>query len=527
MTTLDLLVHGATVYRGDAPSFQGSVGTSGAEIVLVTNWHKDSQMPSAREVVDGRGLMLCPGFIDMHAHSALVSFDDPYLTPKLAQGFTTEVINPDGLAPAPVAPKQRADRQAYHRPIEGRGPERWPWSTIGEYLDALDETHPALSLVPSVGHGAVRDFVLGGDRVTPTQEQLREMRRQARLGFEAGARMLSFGLVYLPGAYAATAELDAMAAEAAQVGAPLVPHIRNEGHGLLAAVEEMIGVARRSGAPLHLSHLKSLADERLIEPLLELLDVAAAEIDLTFDQYPYGAGSTLLASVLPAWAQEGGAAGTLSALGRGADRVRARRDIEHGLPGWENILGTLGPARIEIANAAAPNEEVVGQTLSEIGAQRRRDPIEAALDLLVESALDVTMVLHYASEEAVRKIARHHLQLVGSDGIFGGRPHPRLHGTAPRFLGRFAIREGVLPVEEAVARLTSRAADRLDLEDRGRIAPGKRADLVLLDPALYVDEGTYVDPSRTPEGVSGVWVNGVAVWRDGTPTGARPGGVVR
>ena len=146
---------------------------------------------------------------------------------------------------------------------------------------------------------------------------------------------------------------------------------------------------------------------------------------------------------------------------------------------------------------------------------------------MAESALDVTMVLHYASDDAVRTIAAHRLQLVGSDGIFGARPHPRLFATAPRFLGRFCLREGLLPVEEAVARLTARAADRLGLSDRGRIASGKRADLVLLDPAAYVDTATYADPLRSPEGVAGVWVAGHAVWRDGAPTGARPGGVVR
>ena len=524
---LDLVITGATVYPGDAPPFAGTVGVRGNTMILVTKCHKDQAVPAAHEVVDGSGLMLCPGFIDMHTHSALVSFEDPYLAPKLAQGFTTEVINPDGLAPAPVTPEGRAGRQAYLRPLEGDGPASWPWSTIEEYLAALDATRPAVSLVPSVGHGAVRELVLGGGRVAPSPEQLREMRRQVRIGFEAGARMLSFGLVYLPGAYATTDELVAVAEEAAAVGAPLVPHVRNEGHGLLGAISELIDVARRVGAPLHLSHLKSLADESLIDPLLDLLGTAATEIDLTFDQYPYGAGSTLLASILPGWAQEGGAAGTLQALDRREDRRRIVRDIAQGLPGWENILGTLGPESIEIANAPPPNEGAVGLTLEQIGAGRGCDPVIAALDLMRESALDVTMVLHYASDAAVRTIARHPLMLVGSDGIFGARPHPRLHGTAPRFLGRFAIREGLLPVEEAVARLTSRAADRLGLADRGRIAPGKRADIVLLDPALYVDTGTYADPARQPEGVAGVWVAGLRAWRDGAPTGARPGGVVR
>ncbi len=524
---LDVLIAGATVYPGDAPPFLGDVGVAGDTIDLVTMCHKDLAAPAARSVVDGRGLWLCPGFIDMHTHSGLISFDDPFLTPKLAQGFTTEVINPDGLAPAPVARERWHERQAYLRPLEGGGPETWPWTTVIEYLDALDDSRPVLSLVPSIGHGAVRDLVVGSGRIAPTAEQLREMRREVRVGLEAGCRMLSFGLVYLPGAYADTEELVAMAEEAAGFGAPLVPHVRNEGHGLLEAISELIDVARRSGAPLHLSHLKSLADESLIEPLLELLEETATEIDLTFDQYPYGAGSTLLASVLPGWAQEGGASGTLQALASRTERRRIAHDVAHGLPGWENILGTLGPENVEIANAAPPNVGAAGQTLVEIASDRACDPVTAALDLMRESALDVTMVLHYASDEAVRTIAKHPLMLVGSDGIFGTRPHPRVYGTAPRFLGRFAHRDGLVPVEEAIARLTSRAADRLGLADRGRIERGKRADLVLLDPALYVDTATYADPCRSPEGVAGVWVAGRSVWQDGAPTGERPGGVVR
>ena len=354
------------------------------------------------------------------------------------------------------------------------------------------------------------------------------MRREVRLGLEAGARMLSFGLVYLPGAYAATDELVAVAEEAAAFGVPLVPHVRNEGNGLLEAVAEMIDVARRSGAPLHVSHLKSLADESLIEPLLELLESAATELDVTFDQYPYGAGSTLLASILPGWAQEGGAAGTLRTIGNRDDRRRIALEIANGLPGWENILGTLGPEQIEIANAAPPNEDAVGRTLAAIGSRARqrsgRDrprPDErvgtrrddgAALRLRRRGAGDRTAIRSSSSAPT------------GSSGLALIRASTR---TAPRFLGRFAIQDGLLPVEEAVARLTARAADRLGLTDRGRIAVGKRADLVLLDPARYIDTATYAEPARSPEGVAGVWVNGVAALRDGVPTGARPGGVVR
>jgi N-acyl-D-amino-acid deacylase len=467
----------------------------------------------AAEVVDGAGAMLCPGFIDLHAHSALASFDDPLLAPKILQGFTTEVINPDGLGPAPVRRAGLAARRVYLRALEGEGPDEWLWESFAEYLDVLDGTRPALTLVPSIGHGAVREVVLGSEPGGPSAEQLAAMRREVRLGLEAGARMLSFGLVYIPGAYAGTDELAAVAEEAAAFGAPLVPHVRNESAGLLEAVGEMVDVARQSGAPLHISHLKSLSGDELVEPLLELVEAAAAEIDVTFDQYPYGAGATLLASLLPGWAQAGGAAATLARAADPEARRAIARDVCDGLPGWENLLGTLGPERIVVE----------GRSLADRGG----DPVDTVCDLLVESDLAAPMILHYASDEAVRTIAAHRLQLVGSDGIFGLRPHPRLYGTAPRFLGRLAIREGLIPVEEAVARLTARAARRLGLSDRGRIEPGLRADLVLLDRDAYIDTATYEDPKRSPPGVRGVWVAGQAVVRDGAVTGARPGGVLR
>jgi N-acyl-D-amino-acid deacylase len=495
-----LVLRQALVYPGDGAASRTDVAVVDGRIAAV----RDLSAAIDAEVIDARGAILCPGFIDLHAHSALEPFRDPLLAPKVLQGFTTEVICPDGLAPAPVT--DRDGRRAYLRALEGEGPDEWTWSTFAEYLDALETTRPSTTLVPSVGHGAVRDFVVGGERVPP---RLDEMRDEVRRALEAGARSLSFGLVYHPGAYADTDELVAVAEVARAFDAPLVPHVRNEGREVLRAVGEMIEVARRSDARLHLSHLKSAADEALIEPLLALVDDAGA----TFDQYPYGAGSTLLAGLLPPWAQEGGAEATLARARDARARTRIARDVQAGLPGWQNQLGELGPERITVA----------GRPLAELG----EDPVETVLDLLLETRLGAQMVVHYASEEAVRTIAAHPRQLVGSDGIFGDHPHPRLYGTAPRFLGRFAVREGLIPVDEAVARLTARAADLLGLRDRGRIEVGKRADLVLLDPELFVDAATYEAPKQSPAGVLGVWVAGERVVDHGRHTGARPGGVLR
>ena len=522
--TFDLLIRGATVYPGDAPPRQSDVGVVGGTIAAFA---PDLPVAGAADVVAAEGLMLCPGFIDLHAHSALEPFRSPVLAPKIAQGFTTELINPDGLAPAPVLPARWRERRAYLQPLEGPGPETWTWSTVAEYLDALGAARPATTLVPSVGHNAVRDFVMGGERRAATGEELRAMCREVRAGLEAGCRTLSFGLIYMPGAFSSTEELACLAAEAARFGAPLVPHVRNEGGGVLRAVGEMIGVARQAGAPLHLSHLKVIGHAHLVDPLLAMIDRARRDVDITFDQYPYGAGSTMLSALLPPWAGEGGPAATMARLRDPAQRGPMARDAALGLPGWENIYRACGPDAIVITHAAAPRASDVGKSLAAIAAERASDPWTVAMDLLAETGLDATMIDHYASEEVVRTIFRHPLHLVGSDGIFGERPHPRLYGTAARVLGRYALRERLIPTEEAVARLTARAAGRLGLSDRGCIREGLRADLVLVDPRAFCDTATYEEPAQTPSGVGGVWIAGRAAWRDGAPTGALPGDIVR
>jgi len=390
-----VLIKGAEIFPGDGPSLRADVGIDGDRVAAV-----ETSLPAntAAEVIAATGLILCPGFIDMHAHTALEPFRDPQLEPKVAQGFTTEVINPDGLAPAPVAEEGRERRRAYLWSLEGPGPETWPWSTFPEYLDALAETRPATTLVPSIGHNAVRELVMGAADRRPKAEEVRAMREEVRLGLETGARTFSFGLIYMPGAFSETEELVELAREAVPFGAPLVPHVRTEADGVLRAVEEMIEVARRSGAPLHLSHLMVVGNVELVEPLLALIDGASADVDITFDQYPYGAGSTVLSSLLPPWAHAGGPSDTLARLDDPGQREAMARDVERRLPNWDNSYGACGPANIFIAHAPAARAETVGRSLAEVAEELGCDPFVAALDLLKESELDVTMINHYATE---------------------------------------------------------------------------------------------------------------------------------
>jgi N-acyl-D-amino-acid deacylase len=526
--SFDLVIRGANVYPGDASPLRAHVGIRGDRIVAVRPVSEEwGQVWDAAEWIDGSGLMLCPGFIDLHAHSALRPFSDPLLTPKVAQGFTTELIGVDGLAPAPVAPDGWSERAAYLKPIEGDFPAEPAWRSIAEYLTLLAAARPATNLVASVGHSAVREFVLGRDDRPAMPDELARMCREVRVGLESGARAVSFGLIYVPGLFAGTEELTAVAREGARFGVPLVVHVRNEGAGILEALQEVVQVARDSGAALHLSHLKLVGNEQILEQLLALVDGAAREVPLTFDQYPYGAGSTTLAAILPPWAQAGGTPGALARLADPDARARIVADISRGITGWENLYGSCGPERIVIADAPPSHAEIIGSTLTEIGLARGIDPLQAALDLLVETGSRVTMIDHYASDAVVRQIFRHPLAMVGSDGIFGAHPHPRLYGTAARVLGRLALRERLIAVEEAVARLTSRPAELLGLNDRGRIREGLRADLVLLDPAAFIDTATFEDPQRTPPGIEAVIIGGKVVYRNGCPTGSRPGQVLR
>ena len=520
---MDTVIRRAFVLPGEGPGFTGDVAVADGRIVAVAH-----QLPDVTGalVVDGEGLLLCPGFIDMHAHTALESFRNPWLEPKVAQGFTTELIHPDGLAPAPVSLQGVEARRAYLRALEGEGPTRWDWSSFAKYLDALHATRPVTTLIPSAGHNAIRDFVMGGEQRAPTLDELKEMQYQVRLALEAGARALSFGLIYFPGVFSNFEELTALAEVAAEFEVPLVPHVRNEGDQILSAVMEMIQVARKSGAALHLSHLKVVGNARWVEPLLELIDKARRDVDITFDQYPYGAGSTILTALLPPWAQEGGPEKILSRLEDLQIRRRMGSDMERGLTGWENLYGACGPEKIYIASAGNNREKDIGSSLAEIAERLGEDPVQVVMDLLADTQLNVTMVDHYASEETVRAIFGHPAALVGTDGIFGVHPHPRLYGTAARVLGRYALRENLISVEQAVARLTAKAADRLRLRDRGRIQPGLRADLVLLDPARFVDTASYEKPKQTPPGVALVMVDGQIVRKDGKRTEARPGGVL-
>ena len=498
-----LVIRGATVYPGEGEPAEVDVGIADGQIAAVGG-------ELSGEIVEADGLWLCPGFIDVHAHTALRSYEDPLLIEVLSQGVTTQVICPDGLAPAPVAAGRWEERRDYLRALEGPGPDEWPWSTLrGVPRRARRDAAGDLARPLDRPRRGARHRDRRRARGRRRRAELEEMRREVRAGFEAGATNLSFGLVYLPGAHADTDELVAVAEVAAEFGKPIVPHVRNEGDGLLEAIDEMLEVSRRSGASLHLSHLKSFADEGLIEPLLEKVEGAGRQLRPVPLRRRLHPAREPAARVGAGGRRGGDARADARPAGGRADRAR-RRARPRGL-GEPARDGRAGPDPGRRREHRRPRRRAGRDGRGPAARVRARRADGHALRLRGGGPDD---------RRAPADAARLGRDLRPPSASAGGGQRGALPGPA-------LPAEGMLAPEEAIARLTARAADRFGLADRGRIEVGKRADLVLLDPASYVDTATYEQPLLLAEGVAGVWVAGERAWADGAPTGARAGGVVR
>ncbi|MFD7832009.1 amidohydrolase family protein [Kitasatospora sp. NPDC059803] len=523
----DTVFRGATVVDGTgADRYRADVRITDG---LITGIGPGLDAPT---VVDADGLVLAPGFIDMHAHSDLALLLEPEHPAKVTQGVTCEVLGQDGLSYAPV---DDTTLPALRRQLAGWNgdPEAfdWDWRGVADYLDRIDRTGVAVNACYLVPHGSLRMLAMGWANRPPTPAELDRMRQELAQGLLDGAVGMSSGLSYTPGMYADTAELVELCTVVAAYGGFHAPHQRSYGAGALDGYAEMVEIARRTGCALHLTHatMNFGVNRGRAGELLELVDQALADgVDLTLDSYPYLPGSTTLAALLPSWATEGGPEATLTRLADPAARERIRYEVEEkGSDGCHGVVTDW--ATIQISGVrTAELARTVGRTVAELAAEQGRSGTEVFLDLLRRDELATTILQHVGHEENVRAIMRHPAHTVGSDGLLvGARPHPRAWGTFPRYLGHYSRELGVLTLEEAIARMTGRPAARLGLHRRGLIAPGHHADLVLLDPEKVRDAATFEHPRLPAEGVQHVYVNGTAVVRQGRTTGARPGRALR
>ncbi|MGW0992696.1 N-acyl-D-amino-acid deacylase family protein [Streptomyces sp. NPDC002523] len=535
----DLVIRDADVVDGSGqPSYRADVVVDGGRVVSIVKEAAavGCQRPRAVRELDAEGLVLSPGFIDMHAHSDLALLRDPDHSAKLAQGVTLEVIGQDGLSYAPVDDRTLEEVRRAITGWNGYGDDiDFDWRTVGEYLDRLDHGFDghgiAVNAAYLIPQGTLRALAVGWEDRAATPGELDRMRRLVAEGLEQGAVGLSSGLTYTPGMYAGDAELTELCRVVASYGGYYCPHHRSYGAGALEAYAEMVTLTREAGCPLHLAHatMNFGVNEGRAPELLALLDRALdAGADITLDTYPYTPGSTTLAALLPSWASEGGPEEVLARLADPATAERIRHDLEvtgsdgcHGVPmEWETI---------EISGVTDPAlNDLVGRTVRESAALRGETPWTTAWRLLVEDRLGTTILQHVGHEENVRTIMRHRAHTGGSDGILQGtKPHPRAYGTFPRYLGHYVRELGVLTLEECVAHLTARPAARLRLPDRGLVREGYRADLVLFDPATVAPGATFAEPRTPPTGIPYVLIDGRFAVEDGRRTDVLAGRTVR
>jgi N-acyl-D-amino-acid deacylase len=523
---MDIVIRGATVVDGTgSPGVHAEVGIEAGRIAAVGDGL------TGNRVIDATGLVLAPGFIDMHAHSDIQVLARPDHLAKISQGVTTEVVGQDGLSYAPVDETTlaalRTQLAGWNEDPDGFD---WDWRGVGEYLDRLDRgiTTNIAYLLPQ---GTIRMLVLGWDARPATESEVDRMREIVATGMAEGALGLSSGLTYTPGMYASTDELVALCEVVGRLGGYYSPHHRSYGAGALEAYAEMIEVSRRSGCPLHLAHatLNYPVNAGRSGELLSLLDNAISDgLDISLDTYPYLPSSTYLFALLPSWSTEGGPEATLARLADPATRERIRVDLEEtGSDGCNGV--PIDWTWIEINGVRQPeNAGLIGHTVAESARRAGRPATDFYFDTLIADRLGATCVMHVGNEDNVRAIMRHPAHTGGSDGLLAGaRPHPRAWGTFPRYLARYVRELGVLGLEDCVAHLTGRAARRLRLTDRGLIRPGYAADLVLFDPDTVTDRATFDNPKQPATGIPYVLVNGVPVIDDNRHTGALAGHSIR
>jgi len=525
-----LLLRAATVVDGTGgPSRRADVALDGARIAAVA----PDVEGRAEKVIDAGGLVLAPGFIDLHSHTDTTIFRTPDAFSKAYQGVTLEVVGNCGLGAFPVAGGGTDDLADFLRLHDFHLPETgFGWHDFAGYADAIERSGTGVNLAPLVGHAPLRIAAMGMENRKPTPPELERMKQLLAGALRQGAWGLSTGLIYPPGSFADTSEIVELAKVLAVHDALYASHIRDEGDGVLAALAETIAIGEKSGARVQVSHLKRLGKKnwgRYGELLAALAKAREAGVDIAADQYPYAASATTLAAVVPQWAQAGGVARMLKRLEDRELRPGIAAEIGRAMAARE------GAAGIVIANCRSPrNRDFSGQSVAAVAAFWGCAPEEAVVRLLIEEQGAAGAIFFSMSEEDVAGILADPQVAVGSDGHgldaaadAGEATHPRSYGTFPRVLARYVREKGLISLETAVRKMTSLPAARLGLTDRGIVKPGYVADLVLFDPAAILDPADYGNPHRYAKGVSHLLVNGEPVMANGKPTGRRPGRVLR
>jgi len=527
----DLVIRGGRIVDGTGnPWFAGDVAVRGGQIAAV------GHVPAgtARREIDAAGLVVAPGFIDMHSHSDTLLLEDGRAQSKIRQGVTTEVLG-EGSSAGP-----RVGKMSPQSMLVGGQPVTW--RTLAEYFQALERAGVAVNVVSYVGIDNVWQAVMGASHERPSAAQLAEMQTIVESAMRDGAFGLSTMLAMPPGSLATTDDLVLLCEPVRRYGGIYSTHNRNEGTGVFDAIREAIEVGERAGVPVDVIHVK-IADQQYwgrMNEIVALIEAARARgVNVQTNVYPYTRGNNNLSSIIPPWAHEGGRGKYLERLKNPADRERMKKDIRGGIPGWYNHYTAVGGDWSRMLVSGRSQYE--GQTMDRVIALRTRgqnpppDPLDVLFDLLLEEGGSVSTVYAHHTEEDMNLALRQPWCSIGSDGsayaiegeLRRGNPHPRNFGTFPRVLGVYVRERKLLTLEDAVRKMTSLNAAKLGLRDRGLLRTGLAADLCLFDPARVIDRATYTDPFQYNDGIEYVIVNGQVVLDRGTHTGAKPGRVLR
>lgn len=523
----DLIIKNGQCYGGDgAEPFAADIGVRGGRIAAIGGLGG----AQALRVIDAAGLAVSPGFIDTHSHSDLVALAEPEIANKTTQGITTDIIGQDGMSPAPVTD---GTVQAWSRSmagLEGSYNVDWSWRNPADYLKRLDAQPLGPNLAWLAPYGNLRMCVLGLENRRATKAEIGKMMDLLEESIDAGACGMSTGLVYPPGSYADEAEMGEVTKVLAKYGLPFVVHQRSESDYILDSMDEVFRVGRASGCPIHFSHFKvgGVNNAPLFDQVIAKVEAAAREMPVSFDQYPYTAGSTMLGVILPLWAHDGGSGKCLERLASRTDREKMKKDILSGLPGWDNFIGYSGIENIYVTFVKyEKNRDAIGKNLVQLGEMRGLDPMDAAFDLLLEEEMTVGMYHFYGTEEHIERIMAHPLQNACTDGILGVMPHPRVYGAFPRILGHYVRERKIMPLKTAIHKMSGRQASIFKLKDRGLLKEGYVADITVFDPETVADRATYENPRQFSAGIPYVIVGGRAVVDSGRPVPGKAGIVIR
>jgi dihydroorotase/N-acyl-D-amino-acid deacylase len=530
--SFDLVIRNGRIVDGTgSPWYSGDLGIRDGRIAAIGRLEE----AKAKRTVDAGGRVVAPGFIDMLGQSELSILANPSLPSKIFQGITTEITG-EGGSPAPLNDAIIAADRAGYDQLEIR-PD---WRTLAQYYSRLERQGIGLNMATYVGATQVRRMVLGDDDKDPTPGELDRMRELVRQAMREGAVGLSTSLQYPPAPYAETAELIALAAEAAKLGGVYATHMRSEGDEILPALDEAIRIGREAAIPVEIWHLKTAGKKnwgRMPEVVARIDSARKAGVDIAADTYAYPAWFNSLSSYVPPWAHDGGTPRLLERLRDPEARRRIRKEMESEEAGWDNSwLEVSGPEAILIGAVQNPAlRQFQGKTLAEVAQARGSDPIDALLDFLVEDKAYTYVAAFGMSEPDVALALEQPWVSINCDsegsapeGILSrSHPHPRAYGTFPRILRKYVREEKRLTLEDAIRKFSSLPAQRMRIGDRGVLKVGMWADVVVFDPETIRDRATFAQPHQLAEGMRWVLVNGVPVIAEGKATGALPGKVLR